>query len=938
MSCPDENALAAHQHGLLEGEEAEALLAHLDQCASCRTTLAELVRAEAGNAPEPIGKGTMVGRYLVLERLGVGGMSVVFAAYDPGLDRKVALKLLRSDGLSEAEEERRGRLLREAQAMARLSHPGVIAVHDVGTWNGQVFIAMELVDGPTLAEWLNERARNWTEVLPVFLQAGRGLLAAHRAGLVHRDFKPDNVLLGRDGRVRVTDFGLAALPGAPAETAVPSSAAAPGALTQSGTVLGTPAFMAPEQFDGLPADARTDQFSFCVALFEALYRKRPFTGDTLQALAANARRAQGAEVPSDARVPPFVRDAVLRGLAARREDRFPSMEELLAALDWRPSTSRRWLVAVAGAILLAAAAGLAARGSPPPCQGAEAKLTGTWDGLRREAIRRAFEQSGVPFAADAFARVAQGLDAYARDWVAMHVDACEATRVRGEQSEELLDARMDCLHRRRTELEALTALFSRADAEVVQRAVVAVGELAPVRTCEASALRTRRGPDPAARQREEALRPALSEARALHSAGKFSLARAAAAKAVGRARELGDPGLQAEALILAGRAEDALSELPAAAGSFHQAAEAAIRADRRELTATAWTHLAATLARSARFEEAERFERYASAALRPTPGEEQEWLLESTRGVLRARQGRMADAEPHLRRALALAERVFGPEHATTALALNNLGGCLRDLDRRDDSLPLLERALRIRERVLGPEHPDVGASHANLAVVRFDRGDLEQTLAHHRRALSIFERSLGPNHPKVAKELTNMSSHLTDLGQPKEAVDAAERAVRIREATLGPENPDLASSLLNLGIALEQLGRCQEALTPLRRALAIGEKKLDQNDPRPALALAHLGVCELQLGSTAPARGLLERALAREAALRHQHLDRSSAQFALARILWTGRERDRARALLEAARSGLAPGTVSAQRLRQELDAWSRRHLEDARARPASE
>src|SRR5262245_37690244 len=208
-------------------------------------------------------------------------MGVVYAAYDPELDRRVALKLLHAGGSVEA----RKRLLREAQAMARLAHPNVIAVHDVGTWGDEVFVAMEFVEGPTLAERVRDEEPGWREVLDLYLQAGEGLAAAHVAGIVHRDFKPQNALVGRDGRVRVLDFGLArgtgALPPREAEEG-PDSGAAPGLLvtplTRSGSRMGTPAYMSPEQFEGLPADELSDQFSFCVALYEALYGERPFGG------------------------------------------------------------------------------------------------------------------------------------------------------------------------------------------------------------------------------------------------------------------------------------------------------------------------------------------------------------------------------------------------------------------------------------------------------------------------------------------------------------------------------------------------------------------------------------------------------------------------------------------------------------------------------------
>jgi serine/threonine protein kinase len=232
--------------------------------------------------PEPLARGTQVGRYVLLDAVGSGGMGVVYAAYDPELDRKVAIKLLRFDRLgSEAGERDRLRLQREAQAIARLSHPNVVHVYDVGTFGDQVFVAMEFVAGRTLRQWAEEEPRPWREVVDRFALAGRGLAAAHAAGLIHRDFKPDNVLLGDDGRVRVVDFGLARPAGqqpAPEGERTPSGGTLAHPLTEWGVVVGTPAYMAPEQLRGEASDERSDQLSFCVSLYETLYGERPFPG------------------------------------------------------------------------------------------------------------------------------------------------------------------------------------------------------------------------------------------------------------------------------------------------------------------------------------------------------------------------------------------------------------------------------------------------------------------------------------------------------------------------------------------------------------------------------------------------------------------------------------------------------------------------------------
>ncbi|MFP2933066.1 serine/threonine-protein kinase, partial [Pyxidicoccus sp. 3LG] len=459
-------------------------------------------------------RGTRVERYLVLKPVGQGGIGVVYAAYDPELDRKVALKLLRPDKADPGVADGAAGLLREAQAMARVSHPNVITVHDVGTVGERVFIAMEFILGQNLQEWGRQKPPPTPqEVLRVFLQAGQGLLAAHRVGLVHRDFKPANVLLGRNGRVCVTDFGLARLtplthedeetPLHEADAWVRASGpqlSAP--LTQAGLVKGTPHFMPPEQYLGSGVDARTDQFSFCASLYWALYRKHAVVPRLMVEAATQAVRRQGeappgtetwrllphdtAKVPpADARVPSRVRNAVMRGLSLHPEDRFPSMEALLEELAWEQRRSHRRGAWVALGLLGAAAAGtgLAFHRQSQVCAGADSLVASVWGPAERQKLEAAFSATGRPFASESALGVTRLLDAYAGQWARLHTEACEATRVRGEQTEELLSLRMVCLERRRKSLGALVGLFTGADGKVVERAVDATAALPGLEEC-----------------------------------------------------------------------------------------------------------------------------------------------------------------------------------------------------------------------------------------------------------------------------------------------------------------------------------------------------------------------------------------------------------------------------------------------------------------------
>jgi len=307
-------------------------------------------RNDAGAAALP--SPAAVGRYVVERELGSGGMGLVYAAYDPELGRKVAIKLVRpaSSGRMDP-SQRRARLLREAQAMAQLTHPNVVAIYDVGTFGEQVFIAMEYVEGSTLTDWLAVERRTWREIVSMFVQSGRGLAAAHAKSIVHRDFKADNVWVGEDGRARVLDFGLARAmrvngdepqsDDREEENRSPRVPMLGATLTQPGTFLGTPPYMPPEQLRGKSGDARSDQFSFCVALYYALYGELPFTGETVDSLLEEMQRRRIKEPPRSGRVPVWLRRVLLRGLSPDPADRYASMDRLLEELTPRERISRR---------------------------------------------------------------------------------------------------------------------------------------------------------------------------------------------------------------------------------------------------------------------------------------------------------------------------------------------------------------------------------------------------------------------------------------------------------------------------------------------------------------------------------------------------------------------------------------------------------------------
>src|SRR5215217_453854 len=626
--CPDESHLLDLVQGLLEDPELVAVEAHLDDCATCRQVVVVLAGGERALVPPPsearLTPGMKVGRYVLLEPVGLGGMGVVFAARDPELDRKVALKLLRADlTRGEGSAEAKARLGREAQALARLSHPNVVAVHDVGEHEGRIFIAMDFVEGTTLRRWLKAGPRPWAEVLACFLQAGRGLAAAHAGGLVHRDFKPENVLVGEDGRVRVTDFGLARLSQEVEPVAATSGPTTPlpqaRLVTQQGAVVGTVAYMSPEQLDGHPVDARSDQFSFCVALHEALHGQRPFPGTTQTELRL-AVRERPVSPPSSHRVPARIREALLRGLSVAPAARHPSMEALLSALEHTPGWVRwrgvgAW-VGVAG--ILGVASGFWLR-ETTRCTGAERRLVGTWDADRKQRLEAVFLNSGLRLAEQTWRLTAKRLEGYALSLLEMERDSCEATHVRDEQSEQMLDLRGACLARRWGALHATVDLLLLGAPDVLARATESANALPDLQPCADRTALASIVPPPesaAMRQRLSVFQARLAEATAHHEVGQQEQALSLARHVLEGVREVGYRPDEAAAFLLVGAVEEARGRYDASREAFREAQLAALAGRDDNLLVRALTGiLHVELYGKSREEEAEHAIRLAEATL-----------------------------------------------------------------------------------------------------------------------------------------------------------------------------------------------------------------------------------------------------------------------------------------------------------------------------------
>lgn len=901
-------------------------------------TVAGDATAPAGSSPE-LPRGAHVGRYIVLDPLGSGGMGVVYAAYDPELDRRVALKLLRGDQGAEQEVSSRGvRLVREAQALARLAHPNVVAVHDVGTWHRQVFVAMELVEGVTLRQWLAGSPRPWSQLRGVFLDAGRGLVAAHGAGLVHRDFKPSNVVIGKDGRTRVMDFGLARQSGLVESVEPPASGAAALrlsdlSLTRPGSVVGTPAYMAPELLEGRPADERSDQFSFCRALYEALYGPGGEGVPPLATLRGNLEKADAR--PAQGRSPEgWLRRILNRGLDPDPARRYPSMQALLADLERDPAAIRRQRSAWVLGAVLAIALGIVLRAGwerrQGVCAGAELKLAGVWDPAIKRGVRKAFLASETPDAAASWRALEQRLDGYAGSWVASHTESCEATRLRGEQSEALMDLKQACLANRLRELRAFTDVLGHADDRVVRRSSRGAESLESLEACEdAGALMSLVPPpaDPATRAEIEKLRGGLATARALWLAGKTDEGLDTVAPVVAAAESVGYAPLRAESLLLQGDLQERKGALKPAEQSLQEAIWAAEAGRADELAARAWLILAWLQKDSDRYADARRSARHAGALVeRLGHPDRLTGMLYDTLAGLEKGSGNLKGALQNYELALPVLERGYGAQDARVAAALDNMGLTLGELGRYEEARPVHERALAITLQVYGDSHLETSYSLNNLGVALMKLARFDEALVRFRRSLELKQRMLGSTHLDLTTTLQNLGNVYEYQGRFEQALAEYRRTREICVATAGAHSSDTGYAVGSEGDALRKLGRYDAALDAYSRAMEVLDKTLGADHPFASHVRAGIGWVHLKRGRPEAAQPELERALAAFERSGSEPGDLGLAQFGLARALWdTGADRSRAQQLgAQALKSFEGGGALNRPEYR-EVEAWLR-------------
>lgn len=700
--------------------------------------------------------GSRIGRYEVGDLIAAGGMGVVYRAYDPELKRDVAIKLV-----TPRSRTREG-LLAEAKTMARLSHPALMSIFDVGATDDGVYIVMPLVTGGTLHDWIHAERRTWRQVLALFVKAGRGLAAAHAAGLVHRDFKPKNVLLDGDS-VLVADFGLAA------DTRDAQDAG------------GTPAYMAPEQSAGGPVDARADQYSFSIALWEGLHGERPQDAET-RTRGAIPRR--GASSERGRGVPAWLVNAVERGYRADPNDRWPSVSAMLDYIERRRRLPTR--VAIVSAVLAVTAVATVAvsgvrSGSSQTCAAPTARVESVWSPATRANLESAMLATKLPFAQDAVGRVVPSIDAYVNDWQSMHIAACRATHVARTQPADMLDRRMHCLDRRLATLTShLNALLA-SDRVAVQKSVATITALPPIQDCDEQSL-DRIQARPASAERRNYIARLEQELSELQSFGVR-----------------GDPPEflhRAYALVARTRVQeyvplhiDALSTLADAQGrndvspelTLRELAMTAAQAGDDPSASMAWSSLVKALALTHRLEEAKQ-------------------LLPAARTAL-ARAGERQDLVFHLRLA-----------SGTLACEIQDRVPCVRDLEEAIATAPTPFRR--------------INALH-NLLAGYLNSGDYAGARPVAERFLALAKEVTGTHHPIYADALEASAIVLQASGEPddlEKARDRLKQVMEIRVAAFGENHPDNARTLIQLAGNAGHRSAYGEADAAARRALAIGE------------------------------------------------------------------------------------------------------------------
>jgi tetratricopeptide (TPR) repeat protein/predicted Ser/Thr protein kinase len=878
LPSPYDTPLAAAFDGV-RGPEADL------QALSWRSQIAQRMFGLGGDAMR------IAGRYRLGREIGRGGMGIVCQARDERLGRDVAIKLARPQCWT---TEDRARLRNEARALAALSHPNVVAVYDVGLHEGNVFIAMELVAGSSLRAWLGERSRDADAIIDVMVAAGRALAAAHEARIVHRDFKPDNLLIGTDGRARVVDFGLAVAIG---EVTTPHERRS-GAMTGSedASVAGTPLYLPPEARAGAAVDAFGDQFAYCATFREALDGMHPFCHRGREHALESIAKGDIGDRPAGSRAPRWLTAILDRGLSPTPEQRWPSMTALLRAIESRRARTRRGIAFVGAGIVVALAAAAFAD-DDPACSGGEASMGVVWSDARAEALRARIDPDASSHAAAAWERVESGMAAFSSAWVQARRDACESARPDRASPDraspdrappEDVDATVACLDDDLRDADALIEALANAP-DPARYAAEAIADLASPSTCVDRIARDE-APPPGADEIAIAstVDDLLARSRGADAAGDYPAALALAREAVELSTPMHHAPTHGAALLQLGTALELTGNFADAADRTEQALLVAIGAEDDRLAARAATFLVFILGeRLGRTDDAEAFVRHAEVALaRIDHPAELELDHISNTAALRRAQGRLEESADGHARALAGRRELHGDRSLRVAVAAHNYALVLFELGRFDEALALAREAIETREALIGSEHPLVASTRLAVGASLVRVGRVDEGLEHFERAVAISQASLGPTHQQTLAASANYGIALRMAGDVERSVEVLTATREALRAQPDGDHPLLATVITGLGGGLLELGRHDEARVVLEEALAIFERIHGGRDPGTAAVLGNLGNLYLATGDHARARDNFEKALELLAPLgpAHPHAQQAAAGLEQAR------------------------------------------------------
>jgi len=800
VRCPEESQLLDFALGTLTGDARAEIEAHVDACDPCFEVLADL---GALDEPGP----DAVGRYRIERVVGRGAMGTVYAAYDPVLDREVAVKVLRGD--VPATEERRLRMLREARTLARIRHPNVVSVHDAGESGDVVYLAMELVEGESLDRWLTRGEHGWTRIVDRFIDAARGLVAAHEAGVVHRDFKPANVIVSTSGRVAVTDLGLAFAYHEPTSSA-PTATGTSSRLTRGR--LGTPAYMAPEQFEGEGVSAQTDQFAFCVALVEALTGERPFELRVDVDWQGVLQRGPSDRVLRRIPGPGTLRRVLLRGLAYAPGDRHPSMQAVVDALRaCRAAPRRRLATALFGTVGVVAAAGGWLQTRPPP------QCSGPLDGVWTEAHRKALSDALVgpttgPRVTGSIEHALKRIDGHVQELAAGFDEVCAALPRRLDTAPSTARAQWSCLQGKRARLDATVSTL--VDGGATHLGPVVDALRAP-RSCLDPALAMRNAPEPDDAELAGIVADLRIEAEIVQVRSRASDPEALPAydRLLDQASTLSYPPLEAELLAHRGVATMHTGDFKAAIADFEEAYATAMRSGHEAVAARATRMLPVVLRLLGSFDEGRTW----AAAAEPLQREGWEKVeLALVRGMMEATAYELVDAEAHYDHAFALRERCdrcLDSSPGLDAMLASEYGDLLLLLGRPERAVASMERAVALHRDRLGPGHIAVSDVLAALAGTSRELGDRRRALSAVLEAIAIADE-LGLPHPLADSTLGGLRA---DAGDHRAALSAYRRA----RAT-GAPGMFGAAVAIEESVSLFNLGYDHEASRLCRRALGV--------------------------------------------------------------------------------------------------------------------